>query len=328
MARIYVTESGTTVVVGDNDTVVIDIPGGGEVTIIADPDDNVDKFRVEFGDDSVADTANIDLSTFSEDDLHIDIRKYDPTDTINLEGAFNRHVDPDDVDEYQFDYIGADGTTYSGFAHAKDGGEKDFTDDPPPIIICFAKGTEIDTIDGPQLIETLQAGDLVRTLDAGFVPVKWLGCTELGASDLKRWPTLTPVRVKRGAFGQGRPEKDVVLSPNHRVLVTGWKAELFFGETEILVPVKTLVDGAAIIQDMVCADTSYFHLLLESHQIVHASGLLSESLFLGDQSLLSLSDSAEQEMRSALTTAEWKKLSVSTAVRPVARTQFGMCMAA
>lgn len=328
MARIYVTQSGTTVVVGDNDTVVIDIPGGGEVTIVADPSDNVDQFRVEFGDDSESDTANIDLSTFSEDDLHIDIRKYDPTDTINLQGAFNRFVDPDDVDEFQFEYIGLDGSTFSGFVHAKDGGEKDFTDETPPIIICFAKGTEIDTIDGPRAIETLQAGDQVRTLDAGFVPVKWIGRTDLSAAEIRRWSNLTPVRVKRGAFGQGRPEKDVVLSPNHRVLVTGWKAELFFGETEILVPVKTLVDGAAIIQETAPADTSYFHLLLESHQIVYASGLLSESLFLGDQSLLSLSDRAEQEMRSAVSASEWKKLWASPAVRPIARTQLGTCVAA
>ena len=109
MALIVVTVTGTTVVVGDNDVVRIDIPGGGEVTIVAEPGGNVDKVNIKFVDDSQADTLNIDLSTFSEPDLQITIKNYDPSDKINLDGAFNQYVDPDDVDEFQFEYYGVGG---------------------------------------------------------------------------------------------------------------------------------------------------------------------------------------------------------------------------
>ena len=328
MAQITVTQSGTTIVVGQNDKVFIDIPGGGVVTIIADPNDNVDKFEIKFRDDSESDTANIDLSTFSEDGLHIDIKNYDPTDVVNLQGAFNRFVDPANVDEFTFDYIGSDGQTYSGFVHAKDGGEKDFTSDPPPIIICFAKGTEIETSEGVRAIETLRVGDLVRTLDAGYVPVKWLGKTDLKASEMLRWQNLIPVRVKRNAFGPRCPRNDVVLSPNHRVLITGSRAELYFGEPEVLVPIKALINGVTIQQEAANSGVSYFHLLLEGHHIVDTSGLLSESLFLGDQSVLAVSESAEQDLRLALTEFEWQQHAAEISVRPLLRARLARCLAA
>tara|TARA_R110002110_G_scaffold326259_1_gene538098 strand:- start:585 stop:1571 length:987 start_codon:yes stop_codon:yes gene_type:complete len=328
MAKITVTESGTTIVVGKNDKVFIDIPGGGVVTIIADPNDNVDKFEIKFRDDSESDTVNIDLSTFSEDGLHIDIKDYDPADVINLQGAFNRYVDPDEEDEFQFEYVGSGGQTHSAFVHAKDGGEKDFTTDPPPIIICFAKGTEIETNEGARAIETLCIGDLVRTIDAGYVPVKWLGQTHLEASELRRWENLIPVRVKRNAFGPGRPRKDVVLSPNHRVLVTGSLAELCFGESEVLVPIKALIDGKTVHKDVKYSGVAYFHLLLEGHHIVETSGLLSESLFLGDQSMLVVSEHANLDLRLALTEPEWQRHAAEKAVRPLVRARIGQCLAA
>ncbi len=328
MAKIKISENGSTVVVGDGDNISIDIPNGGEVTIMANPNDGVSKIKIFLRDDTHSDKVNIDLSTFSENGLRIDIHHYDPTDIINLQGAFNRYVDPDHEDEFTFDYIGADGQTYSATVYAKDGGEKDFTADPSPVIICFAKGTEIETSDGAQAIETLCIGDLVRTRDAGFVPLKWLGQTDVSASELRRWTHLSPVRVRRGAFGLGRPKKDVVLSPNHRVLISGSRAELYFGEPEVLLPVKALVDGVMIHHETACSGVSYFHLLLDGHHIVETSGLLSESLFLGDQTMLADSLQARQDLRSKLTELEWERLSAAKAVRPLLRARHGRCLAA
>ena len=236
--------------------------------------------------------------------------------------------DPDNPDEYTFDYIGADGQTYSATVYAKDGGEKDFTVDPSPIIICFAKGTEIETSEGVRAIETLHIGDLVHTIDAGYVPLKWLGRSDVGASEMQRWENLIPVRVKPNAFGPGRPTKDVVLSPNHRVLVTGAQAELYFGEDEVLVPIKALINGITIQQEAACSGISYFHLLLDGHHIVDTCGLMSESLFLGDQSILAISERANQDLQSALTGFEWQRLSTANAARPFIRAQIGRCLAA
>jgi hypothetical protein len=328
MALIVVTVSGTTVVVGDNDVVLIDIPGGGEVTIVAEPGGDVEKVNIKFVGDSEADTLNVDLSTFSADDLQITIKNYDPTDTINLEGAFNQYVDPDNVDEFQFEYFGVGGTSYSGYVEAKDGGEKDFTADPSPIVICFVKGTEIETANGIKTIETLQIGDLVRTSDAGLIPVLWLGQSDIGGLDLRRWSNLRPVRIKANAFGQGAPYKDVVLSANHRILVSGARAELLFGESEVLVPVKSLVDGVTILNEFPYSGVSYFHLLLEGHHIVETSGLLSESLFLGDQSLLAVSEQAQEDLIATLTKADWRKQEKVTAVRPFVKAKLARCLAA
>ena len=328
MALITVTITGTTVVVGDNDVVVIDIPGDGEVTIVAEPGGAVQKVNIKFVGDSESDTLNVDLSTFSEDDLQITIKDYDPTDVINLDGAFNQYVDPDDVDEFQFDYIGADGSTYSGYAEAKDGGEKDLTANSSPIVICFAKGTEIETESGIKTIETLQVGDLVHTLDAGLVPVIWLGRSDVGGFELRRWEHLRPVRVKANAFGKGQPWKDVVLSPNHRVLVSGSRAELLFGESEILVPVKALVDGKTIQYELPFSSVSYFHLLLEGHHIVRTCGLLSESLFVGDQSLLAVSEQAKEDLFATLTEADWQRQAELGAIRPLVQARLARCLAA
>lgn len=329
MANIKVTVSGTTVVVGRNDKVFIDIPGGGNVTIVADPNDSVDKFQIEFGDDSESDSVTVDLSTFSENDLHIDIKQYDPTDKITLQGAFNKFVDPNDPDEFTFDYInGANGQTFSGFVHAKDGGEKDFLATPQPIIICFGKGTEIETIDGPKTVESLKPGDYVLTHDTNIVPVRWVGSTYLNQSKLKAWPSLCPIRVKRDALGAGRPFKDILLSPNHRLLISGWKAELLFGEPEILIPVKALVDGETITVEGNCSEISYYHLLLESHQIIYSNGLLSESLFLGEQSLIALSGSAKTNLASVLTKQELNRLSSAPTIKPTIQVSLAKLIAA
>lgn len=315
MAIIRVTQSGTTVAVKNGDKVVVDIPGGGDVTIVA-ANASARRFTVEFVDDTHSDNVTVDLATFSAPNLHMDIRDYDPSDSVNLSGAFNQNVDPNNVDEFNFDYIGADGQTHSGFVRAKDVGERDFTTDPAPIIICFGRGTQIETIDGPKAIETLKPGDLVLTYDTSISAVKWIGSSTVSAYDLATWQSLRPIRVARDAFGKGRPAKETLLSPNHRVLLHGWRAELLFGEAEVIVPIKALVDGKTVTLADDVAEVEYFHLLLEQHEIVFANGMLSESLFLGDQALLALSDDAKTDLRQTLTRSEWHDLSLAATVRP------------
>ena len=110
MAIIVVTTDGQTVQVSNGDRVIVDIPGGGTCNIVAAPGGHVKTFRMEFGDDdNVADTVNIDLSTFTNYGLHIDINGYDPADTVNLLSAFGTSVDSGNEDEYNFQYVGASG---------------------------------------------------------------------------------------------------------------------------------------------------------------------------------------------------------------------------
>lgn len=85
--------------------------------------------------------------------------------------------------------------------------------------VCFAAGTMIATPDGPRCVETLHSGYLVSTLDHGDVPIRWVrhDCQPLeNAKDDAR-----PVLISAGALGAGKPAKDLIVSPQHRVLVGG-----------------------------------------------------------------------------------------------------------
>ncbi|MEM6618581.1 MAG: Hint domain-containing protein [Pseudomonadota bacterium] len=139
--------------------------------------------------------------------------------------------------------------------------------------ICFTPGTRIMTGDGERAIETLTPGDLVHTRDAGLQPVRWIGFTTVdGRGD------FAPVRVAAGALGNRR---SLSLSPQHRVLLTDWRASLLFGTEEVLVPVRHLINDSTI-RRVPQARVRYMHLLCDGHQIVFAEGMAAESLFPGD----------------------------------------------
>jgi len=148
------------------------------------------------------------------------------------------------------------------------------TDLGPP---CFVKGTMIATKSGDIEIEELAVGDLVQTLDNGLQPVRWVGCSTVCASG-----RFAPVVFAPGAIGN---ERTLRVSPQHRILVQGWQAELYFGGSEVLVPAKHLIDGKLVVQEPAEAIT-YYHILFDEHEIVISDGVLSESFFPGDQILL------------------------------------------
>ena len=134
--------------------------------------------------------------------------------------------------------------------------------------VCFTRGTLIETPSGHRLIEELQAGDLVMTMDDGPQPLLMVSSEKFDAEGLN-----APVRICKGALGNAR---EILVSQQHRMLITGWRAELLFGEPEVLVAAKHLVNGDTIyIQNGGAVE--YFHLLFEDHQIVWAEDVPSES---------------------------------------------------
>ncbi len=140
------------------------------------------------------------------------------------------------------------------------------------VIPCFTVGTMIATGLGPQPVETLRAGDLVDTMDHGLQPVRWIGRKRvLGVG------SFAPVRFEPGAIGNARP---LTVSPQHRMLLTGWRAELHFGQDEVLVAAKHLVNGKTI-RVAPNRDTTYLHLLFDCHEILWAEGVATESLHPG-----------------------------------------------
>lgn len=163
-------------------------------------------------------------------------------------------------------------------------------------VVCFAAGTLIDTAAGPVPVETLRPGDLVRTRDNGLQPLRWVGSRHLGADDLARNPRLRPIRVRPQATGLANQTRDLVLSPQHRVLLASRIAERMFGSAEVLVPVVKLlsVPGIEIAHDL--TEVTYLHLLFDRHEILFADGVEAESLLLGEQARLSLGSPAWAEV--------------------------------
>lgn len=161
-------------------------------------------------------------------------------------------------------------------------------------IVCFTRGTLIDCADGARPVETLRVGDLVRTLDRGLQPIRWIASRRLGA-ELAAQPRLCPIRIRKGALGPGMPAADLLVSPQHRILVRSGIAQRMFGAAEVLVAAKQLLEleGVEIAQT---DSVEYVHFAFDRHEIVTANGAQSESLYPGPQALKSLGRAARDEL--------------------------------
>ncbi|HKL70907.1 Hint domain-containing protein [Salibaculum sp.] len=138
---------------------------------------------------------------------------------------------------------------------------------------CFASGTLIDTPDGPAPVERLRAGDMVLTADRGPQSLWWIGSTTVAAIGAH-----APIHLPPGALGNTRALR---LSPEHRVLIGGWRAELLFGTDNVLVAAKHLV-GHGGIHRASGGSVTYHHLMCERHEILFAEGAATESFHVGD----------------------------------------------
>jgi Hint domain len=143
---------------------------------------------------------------------------------------------------------------------------------------CFTLGTLIATKDGPRAVETLRPGDLVRTFDHGLQPLRWIGRVTLSAAHLSLHPEHVPISFAPNSLAPGLPVRTLRVSPQHRMLVSGWKAELLFGDVEVLVPAVAMVNDATIRSDPPINGVTYLHLLFDRHEIVFAEGAEVESL--------------------------------------------------
>ncbi len=161
---------------------------------------------------------------------------------------------------------------------------------------CFTPGTKIATPDGPRLVEEIAVGDLVLTRDAGPQPVVWIGNVHVDAARLEEEPAFRPIRLKKDALGIGRPNRDMHLSPQHRVLLTDWRAELLFGDRQVLAAAAHLVDGHDILPDPEVGEITYIHLFCDSHQILFADGLEAESFRPGPAALAGIDPAARAEL--------------------------------
>ena len=147
---------------------------------------------------------------------------------------------------------------------------------------CFVSGARISTPYGLRAVEDLVVGDTVLTADRGPQVIRWVGARDVaGVGD------FAPIRFAPHAMGN---RKELLVSPQHRMLVTRWRAQMYFGEDEVLVAAKHLVNHDTIhVQPM--RRVTYHHILFDQHEVVFAEGVPSESFLPGatilteDQSL-------------------------------------------
>ncbi|WP_225028196.1 Hint domain-containing protein [Xinfangfangia pollutisoli] len=163
----------------------------------------------------------------------------------------------------------------------------------PPI--CFTPGTLIATPRGEVPVESLRPGDKVVTRDNGIQEIRWTGAKTVSGQDLRRHAHLNPVLVKAHSLGNGLPEQDMLLSPNHRVLVANDRTQLYFDEHEVLVAAKHLV-GLPGVHAVASIGVTYIHFLCDRHEVVLSNGAWTESFQPGDYSLKGLGNAQRNEI--------------------------------
>jgi hypothetical protein len=134
------------------------------------------------------------------------------------------------------------------------------------VAFCFMAGTAVRTPAGDVAVETLKTGDLVTLSDGRIAPVSWLGVQTVSmvfADPLR----ILPIRVKAGALGAGLPQRDLLLSPDHALLVDG-----------ILAQAGALVNGVSIVREtQVPAVFTYYHVEVADHSLILAENVPAET---------------------------------------------------
>ncbi|WP_299601457.1 Hint domain-containing protein [uncultured Tateyamaria sp.] len=180
-----------------------------------------------------------------------------------------------DEEDFNFTYTVTDGNnTDVGFVNATS-------------VPCFVAGTLISTPEGDVPVESLREGDPVLTQDDGPQPLRWIGTRTVAAQD-----QYAPILIRAGTFGQ---HDDVMLSPLHRVLIRDSLAELLFGDREVLVAAKDLVNDRSVTRRE-GGTVTYVHLMFDRHQVVFSGGLATESFLPGPQTTKSFEREIVEEI--------------------------------
>ncbi|MBS0641910.1 MAG: Hint domain-containing protein [Proteobacteria bacterium] len=163
------------------------------------------------------------------------------------------------------------------------GNTRTATSNPTGSVACFLAGTLIDTPKGKVPVETLVRGDDVVTSDGKVSPVQWVGRQTVSTTFAD--PTrVLPIRIKAGAFGDAMPERDLLVSPDHALLVDG-----------VLVHAGALVNGLSIVREHDVPNTfTYYHVELADHSLVLAEGVPAET-FIDNVDRMAFDNWAEHE---------------------------------
>lgn len=136
----------------------------------------------------------------------------------------------------------------------------------PGPLAWIGVATPVETPRGPVAAGTLRPGDRVMTRDQGAVPL--VGVTRLSVPSRG---SLAPVRLRAPYYGR---RMDILVSPDQPVWVSGPQAEYLFGDEEVLVLARHLVDGQMALADQRRAAAVGVVLDLGLAELIEADGCL------------------------------------------------------
>src|ERR1700754_3223364 len=117
---------------------------------------------------------------------------------------------------------------------------------------CLVSGSMVRTPSGETAIEEIDACSCIVTIRHNIESVervKWVGRREI---DLRRHSireSIAPVRIRASAIADGQPSHDLLLSPEHAILLDG-----------VLVEAKNLINGGSIVKERATDTVAYFHI--------------------------------------------------------------------
>ncbi|SOH93995.1 Hint domain-containing protein [Monaibacterium marinum] len=276
-------------------TFSLTLKAGATPTLIKVDDDEAVFDEVD-GTQSLDGAVTIDGNSFA-DGTTINTA-YDLINTANGHKVTSFHFGGDGYQQGEVDGIASTvlltpGTTYTFNTERTSHQMNNLYDD---YVACFTAGTVIATQRGPVAVQDLVTGDMIRTLDRGYQPLRLVLQRHLSAAELIARPKLCPILIEAGALGQGMPCRDLRVSPQHRFLANSPIVQRMFGESEVLISAKKLTQLPGISEMAGCTGVTYFHLVMDQHEVVFAEGAPTESFYFGPMAIRGLGDDARQEM--------------------------------
>ncbi len=134
------------------------------------------------------------------------------------------------------------------------------------VAACYCAGTLIATECGEVVVEDLKIGYRLVTRSGALRQIKWVGRRSYGGRFIAGNKDILPVCIKAGSLADNVPCRDLWISPHHAMYIDG-----------LLIEARHLVNGTSIVQAEHADTVSYFHVELETHDVIVAEGALSES---------------------------------------------------
>jgi hypothetical protein len=177
-----------------------------------------------------------------------------------------------DLEISRFNLSGATITDLDGTAAVFSGALDQFSGVSVNEAPCYCRGTLIRTDRGDKRVEKLKIGDKVMTKSGAPRPIKWIGKRSYGGRFIMGRKDILPICIRAGALDDNVPRRDLWISPHHAMYLEG-----------ALVEAKDLVNGVSVVRAEQIRTVEYFHVELDSHDVIIADGALSES-FVDDDS--------------------------------------------